>query len=408
MTAPGTWSVPSSVTKSFPASGPTERRGFGTTSYCNGYYFGFVMGDAVTSPARSAEVFMRYATDPTGTWTDITVPAAPATYTPNVSGAWSYQHTNRVYCDGTTYALLVQYRNTGTGAFKHRIWYATSPSGTWTSYEFDATNTYFAQSFGYSGGTWYMSGFTNASGAFIGTASSPSGTWTFSTASGTTSYSNANSFIQSVAYNGTHWVHAGNDGTTAKIKTAPAVTGPWTTRVSGNTGIYSVRAHPGGYCTVVAAANSGFNDDLVYYADDPTGTWSTLVTADHGMTFTSDIASSGNGWAVAGAASGAPAVSYLDGSSPAGTYTAGTFSPALGTADAGMMQTLAIGPGHWTMAGEVRVSGGTPIYNEIRYFTIPTVTTTTAYLRQRQSPVRAPSRVRGVDLRARQTPIIVK
>jgi hypothetical protein len=36
----------------------------------------------------------------------------------------------------------------------------------------------------------------------------------------------------------------------------------------------------------------------------------------------------------------------------------------------------------------------------------PPVTSGFTYLRQRQSPVRAPSRVRGIDLRQRQTPII--
>lgn len=400
MVAPDAWSAPSSITESFPAGGvDNARRTYGVVSYCGGYYFGLVLGHAFSPYGTDA--YLRYAADPTGTWTNVTVPSPPSGYTVVIDSLTEYQHEHRMFFDGTTYAMLIRYTN--GSAVKHRIWYATDPTGTWTSHEFDSSDTKNALGFGYADGTWFMCGSVAGTGAFIGTASSPTGTWTFTTASGSTSYSNANSYIRSLAFNGTHWVHVGNNGTVQRIKTAPTVTGTWTTQVTPIVDMQSARAHPNGYVTVCAEAES-FGDDLVYYAADPTGTWSTLTTTDHGLDICTDIAFSGTGWAATGRVSTTPTATYLDGTSPAGTYGTATFTPSLGSSGGFAMHTLAIGSHHWVVAGQEGTASSDRT-NIVRYFALP-ASTTASYLRQRQSPLRTPSRLRGVDTRLRQTPTI--
>jgi hypothetical protein len=360
--------------------------------------------------ASNAEV--RYASDPTGTWSSATIPAIPSgttTVTPDSPYRMSF--------DGTYYAMCISYW-TAFSTIKSRVIYATSLGGTWTAYEFDSGNTYVPHDFAYLNGEWVMAGYSlgsNPRPAFIGTCATPMGTWSFDTSSGGTGLdpsglSSGDGWqIYRIGYADGDYVHLYDQitGSGVGLKTSTSLSSGWTDPTSApapSTYAYNVYflTHANGHWMAQAILNADGKPYLAY-ASDPTGTWSTVTPTNLGLNATSRLvqgaAHDGTNYVLAGGESGTVYSSYLGSTgSPAGTYTTVTS----GLAGDMTCDVVYHDPRHVTVqrTGAIRYSNSIP-------FPTPTPDGPTL-LRQRQSPKRAPSRISTAvpDLRQRQTPRI--
>lgn len=394
MTSPTPWSTPGSVS-SVGASTLNHK-----ISYANGYWFSLVV-DYSASPAAYR---LRWATDPSGTWTEATLPAPPTGYSVADNG---FLHDVEVISDGTTFAVLVGYYKLSPTTYRHRILYATNPAGTWSSYQFDATESYEAHDLAYGAGTWVLVGTYRGSTpqpAFVATSSTVNGTYTFLTTSAATGYSTSGlpSFaackILGIDYDGSTWVTVGatqNTSNTYTILYSSSPTSGWAAPSSIPSGgfIYNVRYHANGWWTAEAGTD-------VFYTNSPSGTWSQLASSSHGATYLlSNISHNGDSWVVVGAVKPStysiPAITYLDSTgSPSGTYTVATDTFTL--PGAASSQALDIGS-----SGTTFVVGGSYL-GQIRYWPL-VANTTRKILRLRQSPRSNPTRVgQNPTLRARQ------
>lgn len=396
MVEPTTWLTPSS-------GGTVSGSGFTPTNvvtHAGDYWFALSIESGGTAVAK-----IRYATDPAGSWGTATLPAAPTGYTTSQTTNGNYG----VISDGTTYATFVTYSNGSTT--KTRIIHATDPSATWTSYEYDATDVYQPRVMIYADGKFVMAGRSNVaspSPAFIGYCTTADGTWTFGTAYSETGYdisvlTGGTRFwsIGGIDYDGGTWVTLAsrNDTSTWSIRSSASLTASWgtpTATFNSNAG-HPLRYHAAGWW----AAGDGLADSQI--TDSPSGTWSSLGSASVALDDLRGLAW-GNGWWVAVGAkrpsAREPRITDLNSTgTPSGTY---------GTA---------IGAGAFTdPAGDVILRsvyhyGGTVVASsdyqgELRYSVVgvPFVATGPTYLRQRQSPVRTPSRIRPPQLRQRQRP----
>lgn len=404
------WSTPSSDA-SFSNNGPAS------IQYTNGY---FIAAQAVDG-ATNAE--LKYATDAKGTWTLATLPARPS----GVDKCWD-SSPNRVFYDGTHYAMCVRYRNTAGTTTKARILYATSLSGTWTAYEFDTSNNYHPYDFGYHNGQWVIVGSdvsVDPGRAFIATSSTANGTYTFYTATSETGldpadlsagkdwvlrairYANGTYVTEYGVWNGT--TLGGSDGSGLLVSTS--LTSGWAepTSYSAYPDFYyinwyqSARGRVNGYWFAYAyQVAAGYNEFL--YASTPSGTWTVIDSGNIGLTTKTEnisgISHDGTNYIVVGGASGTRFARYAaaTGAPPSSSWTNVTTGLA---ASHEIWDIVYVDPIHVV----VQNNGAIRYSNDIPYVPPPSTATFTL-LRQRQSPVRAPSRVRGPDLRQRQTPFV--
>lgn len=351
-------------------------------SYANGYWF-------VCAAETGGDHRLQYASDPNGPWTTVTLPANPTGYEA------VYNDMSLVYFDGTDYAVLVEYQQSGGGAgLKYRVLHATSPSGTWSAHEFDSSDLYLARAWAYGDGTWVIAGRYDSGTnrpAFIATSATAAGTYTFHTSLADTGLDNSvtSCTITDIGWDGTYWVQVGYEQSPTNksyIQTAATPTGAWTKRKTyNNTGTLLPKylAHQSGYWS--AALNS--SADFIYAAD-PTSTWGTVVSATHTVdTIGGPIGYDGSAWVVPGyktiSAVDYPITAYLEVTGdPSGTWSQSTFP--IGFPSGGGAVSIQAAEDTWL------VSVGR--YSSDGILFVP-ATARPATLRQRQSPKRSPSRV---------------
>lgn len=381
MVAPTTWQSPALVPT---APGIGQTRGF--ISKVGGYWF------VVSADSSENDPCVRYATDPTGTWATATMPTAPPGTTEAVGPS-----VHGVQFDGTYYAFAVAY-NTPSSAY--RIIYCTDPTGTWTSYQYDATEAHDYADLIHDGTQWVMVGRKRQTGndpAFIGTCSTPGGTWTFYTAFSETGYdltalSGTTSFwdILSIDYDGASYVTAAqksNSGSTYEMRHSSSLLASWGTPTfdSGLSGtrVDVLRAVEGKWLGWASSQTT------YLYASAGTGTWFGCGTAQHQIV-NPEVIGYGNGTWVVGGATGSlggsattPTLSYLVASTPSSTFA--TANPDVtGTSNA--VAWLHYDSGTWMLADYATV--------DLRY---SNVTDPPVYRR----PIG-----RSMHLRQRQTPFI--
>jgi hypothetical protein len=378
MAAPSIWSVPTSGDSLSPTTTSSI-----PVSYCGTYWFAASQGASNLAPR------IRYATDPSGAWSEATLPAAPSGYTAN----YNIDRSSGVVTDGTTYALLVRYGNGST--FKYRLVYATDPSGTWSSHEYDTADRYSGVSLAYGDGTWVLVGrdlTPSPRPAFIGTCSTVNGTWSFDTTTAGTGYDTTGMTgtqyweIRAIAHDGTTWVstayQSSTGGTYARHSTSLSSgwAAPSSITLSGTT--YRIRVHANGWWSMIDASANAI------VTSTPSGTWTTLTSSTTLLDETlGGIDWTGGYWVAAGeyfnGVSVVPFMTYLksDGS------PASTFSPVATT---NMTDSIAFVDS--VAAGEGTFVAANLYAGELRY-AYASVATGPTYLRQRQSPKRTPSRV---------------
>lgn len=335
----------------------------------DGTHFAAVMSGVIDGVDVEDSAWVVYTTDVAGSWSKIS--AATGTVVASPFEAISYFAQTIAYADG--YWVIAGHRNrfTAGAVFTPFIAYATSVTGTWTVVN-DPAGTGEGRGFhiGYAGGKWIFpiyDDFSTYSQLRVFTASTPGGTWT-ECSSFPTCYAQTN--------------YAG----------------------AVDTPIRSVNGH-----AAFAASNrygstalSDDPDNRLFYASDPTGTWSEVTPTDLGYSsYTvsggpltgdslADVAYVGGQWVIHASTStfyGSQASGLAVSTSPAGPYTKITDSD-LALMDYGR---IALSP--------TRVAVGS-------WYVYWADLATRTFLRQRQSPVRSPSRVAPPNLRARQTTYI--
>lgn len=400
MPAPTTWQTPSSV--------DVVPSNFHTITYAGGYWF------SLTRQGGAHRVRLRVTTDPTGSWDEVTLPTQPTGYT---EGEIQDEGSGVIY-DGTTWAFGLSYYDS-SGVETCRIVYTTNPTGTWSTHQYDTSDTYVFRGFAYGDGKWVVTGFDKSGSqpwpGFIGYATSITGTWTLNSSSATTGYDvsalgvTGVLFIQRVLYDGTHWVTTATESAPANVdswmRVSTSLTSGWAAPSSFTLGDFGGGLrYAGGYWTL-SNRNTSLGG-VFAYAQDPTGTWTNVTNTKHLHGYlTGHLSFSGTYWVCPGSTSisgwRTPEVSYLRRPSPDGTYTAATTTLTGGAGEYAdvIVPTSAYANGYFVV--------GSNNDGEIRYCYVGTEQNPT-YLRRRQSPAYTPSRVRGVDTRARQTPIITR
>jgi len=378
VTAPSTWAAPSD-------QGSPATTAVGHVTYANGYWF------VATRPSVAGGApALRYATDPTGTWTDVSFT--------NPSGATS-DFMGRVFYDGTNYGFL--FDGIELSPTRRAIYtaYATTPSGSWTVGTASAytPNQRLMESSNYINGEWVIVGWDETSSVgFVGTSSSISGSFSWDT---TGHGLPSGDRVVAVDYDGSHYLMSGFPTSTSYWRYSTSLTGSWTAVTDLNATSWAPEQpkrlwHPTpGYWFKHIDTTS----DAAQYATTATETtWGVVADTDFGLAGTRDFAASGDYWVAVGDYVGASKLAYSASTgAPSGTWTA---------ISGGFSGTNILGVDY---GGDYFV--GVDTNGNIRYSYAPvTPTAAISYLRQRQSPVRAPSRVRGIDLRQRQTPIIVR
>lgn len=238
---------------------------------------------------------MAWASDPTGTWTQISI-----TTSANILGL-DYGNGYWVAIDDT--------------ATNGNLWYATDPTGTWTKKTMTGFST--GRNLKYLGGYW-LAGYTGNGTAALAVATDPTGTWVNPTA-----LESANTVV-SMGYDGTYWAVGDFAG---RVLYATDPTGTWSTVGTANLGATEVYAmhYANGYWTAASRSAANANVNFAYRAGNPTGTWTSNST---GLGMTSSSVNYPNWlnylngyWIIVG--SGAAGVARYA-TDPTGTWTAAT------------------------------------------------------------------------------------
>lgn len=346
-------------------------------------------GDWLAAGYQNGTVSIFHTTDPRSTaWA--TVGSVAYTGTPNVF--WEIVNT------GSEYAFLT-YQSSGTP--KHEIVYASSPTGTWSTQTIGTVSA--GEVLSYANGYFVIGGQRQVSGSLykshIWYSSSITGTWTgVDVSANTTGVWNGGP----VRYeNGYYYALIANGSNARVLYRSTSLSGTWSsyyefTGYQRNGAYQSFDKYNDKW--VVTFYKSGTNEQYIAYADTlDAASWTYYnIQADVSgfTTVPTDFAYGGGYYVIVGEApSGSVGVAYS--TAIGGPYTQGS-------AGTGYSAGIAYNDLEFVMLTRYGVKcmtgGALP--------PPPPVTPTYTYLRQRQSPVRTPSRVRGVDLRARQTTFI--
>jgi hypothetical protein len=360
---------------------------------------------AASTDAAGTAVYVRSTTDPTGTWGTALSHAVGGTYLIYGVGPVAY--------DGTTWAFSILMRDTtdaGNTSYFSKFAYATDPTGTWSFTTVDTADPRFvAFSLRYLNGEWVQVGFRKngtSSHPSIGTSSSVTGTWTYDYTDAGTGTTGGTSLwnIADVERIGSTYAHTWFRPTSPfsyNPTYASSLGGTWTASTASQTASALHLTVTGGYILYYSYSASGYGVVGPAYSSDGE-TYTLISAADSKLSHGAQAAAyNGEYWLLGGATFSSvsrPRVSYLLGSSPDGAYT--LVDPGLTSGE----YVLAVDhDGDYFVAMDA--------VGMIRYSLSPSPappTTGPTYLRLHQSPVMAPSRVRGVDIRNRQTPIITK
>jgi hypothetical protein len=347
-----------------------------------------VLGSWISPSCGTADAAptIRYLTDndPSGTW-------GTATSVSILSGGSTVDETaySSVGTDGTATYVCVQ---PATGN-KTGVWYATSPD-TWLLTEIASTRHI---DVAYGNGYWVAAG-DETSGFWdygLSYATTPSGSWTNVSRGDTGAYFDveyaAGTFVRG-------WWSSASGNTAIEYASDP--TGSWSTAHTESWFIpLSIRYLNelwvvSGY--YVGGTASGATK--IYWTDDLSMGLPNQSTCGFASGYIEDVAFDGTYWVVTGRDSGTLRTRYFEGPAPSGTFTTVT------TGFTQDVRRLASANGY--------IVGATFLDARVRCtFTNspePPIATGPTYLRLHQSPVRTPSRVRGLDIRQRQTPFITK
>jgi hypothetical protein len=337
MPAPTTWSAPASG-----GTDPDTWAGTGTyVSKAGNYWF------ALTRSTATNTVKLRVSSSAGGDWTFASLPAAPSGYTSNQTASWY----SGVHYGGSNYAFVIGYSNGTT--YKYRIIHTTNPTGSWSAYAFDNTDTYQPSLGGliYANNLWVLVGrYLTASPqpGFIATSSAVTGPYTFNTSAATTGYDTATLSgtgtryfdIRTIAFNGTRWVTgADTNSGPAYVRTSTTLTSGWaapTTAPSINS-CSQLRYHSNNYWTFIEG------NGALWFTADPTTSWTEITNTTVGAENVLGNIAYGDGyWLVACSYLTAPLddavrISYLESNgSPNGTYS---FADATGFFDSQAVDT---------------------------------------------------------------------
>jgi hypothetical protein len=281
----------------------------------------------LTEDFVDGETYLRYATDPSGTWSSYHFSA--------LTSPQMRQHpAEKVRFNGTHYYFVtVIYEGPN---WTSRLEYATSPAGPWTTYNLTAGTERFIRDFRYLNGQYVSIGDDQTGLAeyveVIGSSSTLVSTQTepFRGASFTNGYS--------IDFDGTHYVKFCVPISGSLLQYSTTLGSGWTTpSTSFVGGSYGFNEHPrirylNGYWVALFTDMGVGTYPLLAYASDPTGTWTTVSAADTGFNYANgtiiwDIEYGGGYWVLCGGkpgTAGANRVTYLAagaGAPPAGTFT---------------------------------------------------------------------------------------
>ena len=388
----GPWNDPASITA------------VGTGEKCRVYYLG---GKWVAFSNDALAFHIRTATDPTGTWTDATLPSIPSGYDSFIFA------TNMAYDGSGTWAVCMGL--SGSSGTIFRMLYATDPAGTWSFQDFGAgAGPYWVEGYDaltYGNGTWAVVGYQDlgpsvAHPAFVAACSTITGTWTFSVGSTATGYditgygASERWLPGAIIWDGTYWITVAHTNQAAVIdrggiRTSTSLTSGWSAPTFPSfwhNYLWVLRQHSNGYYTISGIRDgivigSPSNFDRIVYATSPTGTWSLTTAGNMAPTYgqTHEVVYTGGLWAAT--SDSEEVFTYSSTGAPTGTFTAvtgmtlGTSYPySIATDGTYLVVGWENGPVQWAGAKARR------------------------YLRQRQSPRSNPTRVGQVpSLRQRQT-----
>jgi hypothetical protein len=362
--------------------------GAGTDTYGSVVRASSTLWLALTQTSSST-ISLRASEDDSGSWSTISLTAAPTGYTTSISIA------NPGIVVGDTYvAFVVLYEGTSgyqTAVFRRTI--SGTPTASWSRLLFTA-NRFRGFGLTWDGTGWLIAGnfaipgiTYDATHAYI-SASNPGGTWQTSgvfTPAGSTSPAIMRSIAYSSSLSRYAAIGVNSGGTTVAgyTGTARSTSVSWTsaTPVSGLDRVQWVN----GYFVAVGAASSSFaysSDGITWSSHTPSGSLGNVYGIAHNATLGLWLLSTDAGLAYSSTLTGTYTLESLASIGISGALLASVLSP---DGD----EALALG----SSTGLLRFSPG-------QSATAPRL------LRQRQSPKRTPARVRGVDLRQRQTPFI--
>lgn len=336
------------------------------------------------------------ASDPRGTWSEVM----------SLARGNQFEWLRGITYDGSTYRALALGNDTFGGAVSLREFHTTDPSGSWSTASPTLSITYDFDVFQLVNGDYVIN--EESPDWSFAYASDPAGTWTRDSE---TVASNRNTF--STFYDGgTYYQHRGGTvGGESYLYSASALTSTWGSAVTfaewpTGVGLNNVE-HNDGARQMTDGRYAFLSTTSVYVSDstNPAGAWSKTTLSTLGITGIPKRYWYRDGvWTFLTNNSGTNRVWYLTGTdTPTGTASYATLNSSASDLSYGI----------WESGGEFITGVGT---NDTGYiyglsggaYVWPSVPTTgPTFLRQHQSPVRTPSRVRPLQLRQRQRPEII-
>lgn len=343
------------------------------------YQSGYWLASGINNDTWVVNLF--YATDPrAASWTSVTL----FTYSSSVEALRGVCH------DGTYH--IVPHRGDGPSGTRYQLSYATSPTGTWTTHTISAAtaNGYFFE-FQIANGNYILAGNDTSSVGCFYYSTTLTGTYTKVSLAGT-------NLVSSVRYEGGYFYALVRTSTNIEIWRCSTINGTWAsyTALTGYSLYYDqdsfakqLTQHGDGTWTILCQDTS-INDFYTLYSSSLSGSWTSHdITSDSAFSGVYAMAYGPGYWVVCGNQSGTR-ITYA--TAIGGSYTA--------------LTVAATGFGAWIEYGssEFVLFEGQKVYCMTGGGLPPVAAAVARYLRQRQSPVRTPSRVRSPQLRQRQRP----
>jgi hypothetical protein len=311
-------------------------------------------------------------------------------------GASTTDARRDIIFDGTNYIAPFVTGNPAT----HHVLYATDPAGSWTAHQMtDITNAFAHPQFTLINGYYCWAGANRPTPTgSIWYSSSLTGTYSHNTDSGVYE-------CKSIHYQGgSYYTLAVPDNTSDNpvIRTASSISGSWSTvttftgyRLRPVASIKYLKQQSNGLWTLLVS-NPSESEHYVFWTDDlSSSTWDGPHEISADLTTFSlppySLTYGGGYWVVVGVSSSGAVVGYA--TAIDGPYTAASITSSASGRDVVYYDR------EFALTDNQKIfmmTGGA----------LPEPTTAPRLLRQRQSPKRTPARVRGVDLRQRQTPFI--
>lgn len=346
----------------------------GAVSYANGYWFALI-GDGV-DPYNTG---LRYATDPLGTWSTVTLPSLPGT-----ADTWSqpYPFDDVIYADGEwAFALTSQ---SGATLLENWIIHTSDPTGAWSKTSIGTAHKP-ARQLRWDGSQWFVHAPT-----YIGASTAITGTWTW-TDMGTVIPTGQE--LDAVEFGDPFYVLHSSKSWPVNARTvmySTALTSGWAT----------ISPTP----PTQTSTSSGFQFRL---GNDGKWWWYRTDTATDGYYWTADPSTTWtltDGTAMGDPATGLVTLYHVDGSWLA--YGTALYQAETTGGPIAAFSSITTPGSSSDYVNDLAYHGGTVVaLNSIasQIYVAAYTATAAKYLRQRQSPRATPQRLGRSSLRQRQT-----